>query len=125
MRFSANILHRRKRDKGDRRKVFQFHIVDGVADIQKFHLENEVRGTDMLVAGKVLLRSAKARKINCIKKSLERGVVPRKKRQEFRHTLRFSKGETEVAVMDEVALVVFHGIDDDVKFFCDITDDGF
>jgi hypothetical protein len=27
--------------------------------------------------------------------------------------------------MDEVALVVFHGIDDDVKFFCDITDDGF
>ena len=34
-----NILHRRKRDKGDRRKVFQFHIVDGVADIQKFHLE--------------------------------------------------------------------------------------
>ncbi len=85
MRFSANILHRRKRDKGDRRKVFQFHIVDGVADIQKFHLE---RVTDVAIVLRIV-------------------------------------SETEVAVMDEVALVVFHGIDDDVKFFCDITDDGF
>ncbi len=101
------------------------HVEPRNATRLEVHLENEVRGTDMLVAGKVLLRPAKARKINCIKKSLERGVVPRKNRQEFRHTLRFSKGETEVAVMDEVALVVFHGIDDDVKFFCDITDDGF
>jgi hypothetical protein len=78
----------------------------------------------MLVAGKIFLRPAKARKINSIKESLERGVVPRKKRQEFRHAGWFRESETEVTIMDEVAFVVFHGIDNDVEFFGDVADDG-
>jgi hypothetical protein len=48
-----------------------------------------------------------------------------KKRQEFRHALRLSKGKPKVTVMNKIAPVVFHGIYYDVELFRNVADDGF
>lgn len=101
------------------------HVEARNAAILDVRLEYEVSGARMLCCGVVFASPTKTPEVDGVEERLERGVVAREQCQEFGHPLGLGKGEPKVTVVNEVALVVFHGVHDHVEFVSDIADDRF
>lgn len=99
------------------------HVEARNAAILDVRLEYEVSGARMLCSGVVFASPTKTPEVDGVEERLERGVVAREQCQEFCHPLGLGKGEPKVTVVNEVALVVFHGVHDHVEFVSDIADD--
>ena len=101
------------------------HVEPGDSAILEICLENKVRRAGMLIIGVVFAGPAQARKVNGIKERLERGVVARKQRQEFRHTGGFRKGEPKITIVNEFTIAFVHRVHNYVEFVSNITNSRF